>query len=734
MRRRVPARSDIRVAMVAAVSQMLFWLVVGPGLVAMPGACAVVVAAVLTLVYRRTAPAAALAGATVATGLGISGLGVAVASAAPIGPAAVVVTAYALAVHRTAAVSAAGVTAAAVGLAGAVAARGASARTAVAAGFLLGAVAAGVWAVGRLRRRVRADRAAAMAFRDAADRFAALAVARERRRFAAELHDVAGHRLTAILVSADAALRLADPSLRERAVAHAIGAGQAAVDDLDQLAAAADCEVGIAAVDELVAAHPCIRYERTARSVPPAVAAVAHRIVREALTNIMRYAHGAPVTVRIDHDCGMFTVTVRDGGGSHAAGQVGSGLGIAGLRGQVEAFGGTLEAGPAGPGWRLRARLPWTAPDDPSGTGAAPGARMRTWVGAAVRDRAMVVLTLGLSTGTVLLPGGDSPDPLVPPVPAVLLVTMLVLHALPVGWRRLAPVPALTAALTIQAAWLAGTAAGWTRHDPAETFLWCWWVELALVYAVGAHRPATRLGFAAPLAVAAVGGVTLGAGPGITGNRAAAAVLLGVLLAVPLSLAWTAGRAVAAQRSRKSSGEAAARDIVDRHAEEAARRERTRILAGLRGSVRQHATSALAAAQAGRLDEVAAQARAGLIALRGLLHGLPQDPPEPPPAVAALADLASRRCAALRFVGEQRPLPVPVEAAAHGVGAVLIADGASVTVTFAAGGLGLEVYRQPPVAAVVLRSVRESADAAGGSVTVGTDRTTVRVWLPEALR
>jgi len=299
-----------------------------------------------------------------------------------------------------------------------------------------------------------------------------------------------------------------------------------------------------------------------------------------------------------------------------------------------------------------------------------------------------------------------------------LLVTLLVLHALPLAWRRLAPGPALVAALAIQVAWLAGTAAGWTRHDPAETFLWCWWVELALVYAVGAYRPASALGFAAPLAVAAAGGVALGAGAGITGNRAAAGAVLGVMLAVPLGAAWIAGRLVTARRSRRSTAEAAARETVHRHADSAARVERTRIVDGLSGGARVHATSALAAAEAGRLDEVAAQARAGLAALRRLLHGLPEDRPDPPPAVAALADLAARRRSALRFVGEPRSLPAPLEVAAHRVGAALMTDGAAVTVTFAAAGIGLEVRRRPPVGAAMLRSLRETADAAGGSVAV----------------
>jgi signal transduction histidine kinase len=697
------------------------------------------VVAVVALLYRRRAPGPALAGVTLATATGITIMGITVAGSAPAGPAAVVVTAYALTVHRTAAASATGVAAVVAALTVATAASGASARTAVAAALELGAAAAGLWAVGRFHRRLRADRASAAAFRAAVDGFAPLAVADERRRLSAELHDVAGHRLTAILVSAGAALHLADPVLRERAIEHAIDAGQAAVDDLDRMVASAgrNDEVGIEALDELVAAHPSVRYERTARVVPPPVATMAHRIVREALTNIMRYAQGAPVTVRITADPGGFTVTVADGGGRRAAGDVGSGLGLAGLRTGVEAVGGTLDAGPAGRGWRLRARLPWQPgadPGTPSRTGATPAVRTWTGAGAAVRDRAMVVLALGLSTGTVLMPDGDSPDPLAAPMPAALLVTLLVLHALPLAWRRLAPGPALVAALAIQVAWLAGTSAGWTRHDPAETFLWCWWVELALVYAVGAYRPASRFGFAAVPAVAAVGGVALGAGAGITGNRIAGGAVLGVMLAVPLGAAWLTGRLVTARRSRRAAAEAAARETVHRHADSAARGERARIADGLSGSARMHARSALAAAEAGRLDEVAAQARAGLVALRGLLQGLPQDRPDPPPAVAALADLSARRRSALRFVGEPRSLPAPLEVAAHRVGAALIADGAAVTVTFDPAGIGLEVCHRRPVDAAVLRSLWETADAAGGSMAVGADRTTVRVRLPEALR
>ncbi|MFC5943101.1 ATP-binding protein [Micromonospora harpali] len=722
---------DVRVPAVVVVAQVLWWPLrpwwFGVALDArsLPGVCAVAVVAFGALLYRRRAPELALLCAVLATALS-GGL----ATVAVAGPVAVVLTSYALVVHRTAVVSAGGVATAVFGLAVAAAFHGASLRAAAGAALLLSAVGGATWAVGRLRRRIHSDRDAAAAFRAASDGLAPFAVAEERRRLATELHDVAAHRLTAIVVSAGAALRLANPALREGAVEHAVNAGRQVVEDLDRLVVLAEPdhdETDIVAVDALVAQHPVARYEHTTAALPPAVTALVYRIVREALTNMMRYAEGAATTVRITAGDGWVSVEVLDDGGAPAAGDLGAGRGLAGLRTRVEAAGGSLQAGPAGSGWRVHARLPTRS--DP-----APGTPTLAAAGGAIRDRALVVLALGLSTGAVLMPSADDPDPLAAPVPAMLLVALLTLHALPLAWRRLAPGPALGAALSILLAWLGCTAAGWTRRDPAETFLWCWWVELALVYAVGAYRPANRSGLGAPLAVAAVGGAVLGAGTGVTGNRVAAAAVLAVLLAVPLITTWVAGRLVATRRSRQAVAETREREALLRRAEGAARNERLRIADGLRRSAREHAVSVVAAAEAGRLDEVAVQARAGLHALRELLHGLPADSPDLPPAVAALADLAARRRSSLRYIGAPRPLPAPLEVVAHRAGAVLITDGAAVVVTYTDDGLGMEVRRRPPVGRDLVRSLRHMMDAAGGSVTLDTDRTMVRFWLPEALR
>ena len=92
-------------------------------------------------------------------------------------------------------------------------------------------------------------------------------------------------------------------------------------------------------------------------------AETAYRVTTEALTNALEHAPGAPVTVDIQARGGALTVMVDNaaprGTPSELAGS-GGGHGLAGMRGRVEACGGSLRA--AGPlddsGWRVHAVLP----------------------------------------------------------------------------------------------------------------------------------------------------------------------------------------------------------------------------------------------------------------------------------------------------------------------------------------------------------------------------------------
>ena len=87
-----------------------------------------------------------------------------------------------------------------------------------------------------------------------------------------------------------------------------------------------------------------------------------YRIVQESLTNTLRHAPAtAAVEVAVHRGDGHVEVVVTDAGASTGAEPdpgSGSRRGLVGMRERAAVFGGTVEAGPHGPGWRVRALLP----------------------------------------------------------------------------------------------------------------------------------------------------------------------------------------------------------------------------------------------------------------------------------------------------------------------------------------------------------------------------------------
>ena len=112
-----------------------------------------------------------------------------------------------------------------------------------------------------------------------------------------------------------------------------------------------------------------------AADVPGPVAAVGYRVVQEGLTNALRYAAGAPVSIEVYTGDGALQVAVVNETAPRTAAVAGTGNGLRGLRERVGAHGGTLEAGatPAR-GWRLAVRIPLTPPRGPTGDGVWAGA------------------------------------------------------------------------------------------------------------------------------------------------------------------------------------------------------------------------------------------------------------------------------------------------------------------------------------------------------------------------
>ncbi|GAB2470077.1 sensor histidine kinase [Jatrophihabitans fulvus] len=219
----------------------------------------------------------------------------------------------------------------------------------------------------RERDRATALLVEAQAAREAAEQAAAL---QERGRIAREMHDVLAHSLAGLSVQLQAA----------RAVAAREGAGPEILAPLDTAATLAreglqearaavgtlrdPAGLDLDALPALVARQPGdvrLQVEGSPGSVGAEAGHAVYRTVQEALTNAVRHAPGAAVTVRLDWRDDRLVVDVLDSGRTRdAVGSVGAGtgLGLAGMSERIAAAGGTVEAGPHGTGWRVRASVP----------------------------------------------------------------------------------------------------------------------------------------------------------------------------------------------------------------------------------------------------------------------------------------------------------------------------------------------------------------------------------------
>ncbi|APU16497.1 MULTISPECIES: sensor histidine kinase [Actinoalloteichus] len=207
----------------------------------------------------------------------------------------------------------------------------------------------------------------------------------ERLRVARDLHDTVGHALTVVSVHAnvareaigvdeDAAMRslgnvtdATSRSLRElRSTVAMLRAPGAHEDDARaplRLAGIEDIldsarQAGLEVTAELIAEPP---------RVPATVAATVHRIVQEAVTNVIRHADatGVIVLTRIEDD--TLRLRVQDDGrrGTRFGGDGGeqpSGRGIAGMRERAALLGGTVTVRPQAEGLLVEATFPLAGP------------------------------------------------------------------------------------------------------------------------------------------------------------------------------------------------------------------------------------------------------------------------------------------------------------------------------------------------------------------------------------
>jgi signal transduction histidine kinase len=196
----------------------------------------------------------------------------------------------------------------------------------------------------------------------------------ERTRIARELHDVVTHHVTAMVVQAEAARYLTGAPDRLEATLNAVtDTGRRAITDLrhllDLLNPDHDAQIDTPSVGELrtlieqtrQAGQPVEYTQRGERAETTGSAEfVAYRVVQEALTNALKYAHGNPTTVHVHYDPQEITVEVATHGPTtRTASPGGSGRGLTGLKERVDALGGHFTADhQQDGGFLVHARIP----------------------------------------------------------------------------------------------------------------------------------------------------------------------------------------------------------------------------------------------------------------------------------------------------------------------------------------------------------------------------------------
>ncbi|MGS2614412.1 sensor histidine kinase [Micromonospora sp. LZ34] len=204
--------------------------------------------------------------------------------------------------------------------------------------------------------------------------------AEERTAIARELHDLVAHHVASIVLRVAVArnvLPLDDPRVREVLDdVHATGSG--ALTDLRRLvavlrdpgatrdAAFVDPEGLPVALRTAVDRSHRIGLDVQAEIDPDVVrldsrtALAVLRLTQEGLANVAKHAGPAArarLSIQVDDDRVEFDL--HDFGGPTGSPSGGpAGHGLVGLRERVEVLGGRLDAGPAGAGWRLTARVP----------------------------------------------------------------------------------------------------------------------------------------------------------------------------------------------------------------------------------------------------------------------------------------------------------------------------------------------------------------------------------------
>ncbi len=202
---------------------------------------------------------------------------------------------------------------------------------------------------------------------------------REREQLARELHDTVAHRVSAMVIRAQAGRVVArsDPEAALAALRVIEDEGSRTLAEMRIMVGALrdreDAELapqnGIADIERLAGSlddEPRVQVRLTGDldALSPAVGAATYRIAQESVTNALRHARNATrIDVQVVGGDQAVRLTVRDDGEPvHASGVV-PGYGVVGMTERAALLGGTLAAGPRPDhGWVVDAVLPRVVP------------------------------------------------------------------------------------------------------------------------------------------------------------------------------------------------------------------------------------------------------------------------------------------------------------------------------------------------------------------------------------
>jgi signal transduction histidine kinase len=200
------------------------------------------------------------------------------------------------------------------------------------------------------------------------------AVADERRRIAREVHDVIAHSLSVTLLHVTGARRALEQDRdvddavealeqAERLGREAMGDIRRTVGLLDDAPMRTAPEPGADDIADLIDGFAraglavTFRAEGSSHSVSPGTGHALYRITQESLANVAKHAADSKALVTLTYSRSSATLAIVNEA-PVPVGAAPEGRGVRGMRQRIELLGGTMDVGPCGDGWSVRAVVP----------------------------------------------------------------------------------------------------------------------------------------------------------------------------------------------------------------------------------------------------------------------------------------------------------------------------------------------------------------------------------------